>query len=321
MFMFKKTKISTILLACFSLLILGGLIYWANPTFLAETVSKADLRYLILAFGVCNLAVWVRVVKWKVLLPPTSKISSRSLFPVQVLGVTISNFTPGKIGEPVKAVILKVKEKKAVSETLPSIAWERILDLLALIIIGMIGISFFAGHSELLSPLILSIGLSLGGITLLLLILYSKQFGTWVFSLVKKLPGLNKKIGKQFLDTFYAHKISKAQGSISFFFTMLMWFLEGLAFYLVSLSFNVSPPLLAVVGIYAISILLGVVSFLPGGLGSTELVAALCFGWMGVEKTTAATISLVGRALILGYITALGCVSLFYLKKKVSRAL
>ncbi|MEW6221706.1 MAG: lysylphosphatidylglycerol synthase transmembrane domain-containing protein [Candidatus Hadarchaeota archaeon] len=317
--MFKRA--STVLLACFGVLILGGLIYWANPSLLAETIPKIDLGYLLVAFAFLNCSLLTRAMKWKVLLPSACKISFRSLFLVQVLGVAISNFTPAKVGEPVKAVILKAKEKRAVSETLPSIIWERILDLLALLLLGTVGAVFLLGALGFLRPLILSIGITIEAVLLLLLLLYSRAFGGRVFSLIRKLPALNKRAGNRFLAAFYAQKISVSKKLSSFFLTLFTWFLEGLVLYSISLSFGVVLSPLAVVGVYAVSVLVGVFSFLPGGLGPTELVIATFFGWMGVEKTTGVTVALVTRALTLSYVTALGGGSFVYLRRRFKLAL
>lgn len=312
-----KAKIS-ILLACFGLLILGGLIYWANPPLLAETISKTDLKYLVLAFGVSNCAVLARVMKWKVLLPSTpGRISFRALFPVQTLGVAVSNLTPGKIGEPIKAVILKLYKRKAVSETLPSIAWERLIDLVILIVLGAIGIQFVTGALGSFYLIILSIGISVIIIVLLLLILHNKSFGTRIFFLLRKFPIL-KKIDKRFLITFYKHKISKNQRLSSFFFTLATWCFEGLVLYFILLSLGTRISPLASIGIFAVSILIGIASSLPGGLGSTEGIIALFLGGMAIETTTAVAAALLSRALTFGYILVLGYISFLYLSKKVN---
>lgn len=313
-----KAKIY-ILLTCFSLLILGGLVYWANPSSLAETVSKTDLKYLVLAFGVANCAVLARVMKWKVLLSSApGKISFRTIFPVQMLGVTLSNLTPGKIGEPIKAIILKLYKKKAVSETLPSIVWERLIDLVMLIALGVIGIQFVTGALESFYPIILSIGISVTVIVLLLLILYNKSFGTRVFFLLRKFPILNKRIDKRFLITFYRHKISKHKRLSSFFFTLATWCLEGLVLYFILLSLGIRVSPLAPIGIFAVSTLIGIASGLPGGLGSTEGIMALFLGGMAIQTTTAVAAALLSRAFTFGYVLALGYISFLYLSKKVN---
>jgi uncharacterized protein (TIRG00374 family) len=313
-----RAKIS-VLLACFGLLILGGLIYWANPPLLAETISKADLKYLILAFGVSNCAVLARVMKWKVLLPSAiGTISFRALFPVQTFGVAISNLTPGKIGEPIKAVILKLYKRKAVSETLPSIVWERLIDLVILIMLGVIGIQFVTGALDSFYPVILSIGISVIIIVLLLLILHNKPFGTQVFSLLRKFPILSKKIDERFLITFYKYKISKKQRLSSFFFTSVTWCSEGLVLYFILLSLGTRISPLVPIGIFAVSTLIGIASSLPGGLGSTEGVITLFLGGMAIETTTAVAASLLSRALTFGYILVLGFISFLYLGRKVN---
>src|SRR3990172_4880007 len=89
-----------------SLLILALLIAYADPPKFLALLSQSNYTFIIIAFLFSTLSVIFRIMKWKALL---GDISFSRIAPVQLVGVTISNFSPAKAAEPVKALILKVK--------------------------------------------------------------------------------------------------------------------------------------------------------------------------------------------------------------------
>ena len=98
-----------------SLLILAAVIVYSNPVALAGLLATSDHRFIVAGFAISLVAILLGVLKWKVLL---KGISFRELVPVQILGFTISNFTPGKAAEPVKALLLKAVKDISVSSSL-----------------------------------------------------------------------------------------------------------------------------------------------------------------------------------------------------------
>src|SRR3989344_7782137 len=110
-----------------SVLILLAVIWYSNPSHLWAYVSHADVLVFGAALAISVMALTLRVVKWWILV---EKVKFADIFPVQVFGLVFSNFTPGKIAEPTKALILKAIGGPDISRTLPTIVWERILDLI-----------------------------------------------------------------------------------------------------------------------------------------------------------------------------------------------
>ncbi|MBI4153839.1 flippase-like domain-containing protein, partial [Candidatus Woesearchaeota archaeon] len=114
----RKVKILSIAISIFILVLL---VLFANPEKFAALVAGSDKSMVIAALGVSTFAIILRILKWRVLVG----VPFRKLVPVQLVGVTASNFSPGKIAEPVKSLILKIREGLPVSSTLPSVVWER----------------------------------------------------------------------------------------------------------------------------------------------------------------------------------------------------
>ena len=84
------------------------------------------------------------------------------------------------------------------------------------------------------------------------------------------------------------------------------WGLEGYGFYLVLdvLGLEVNP--LVAVGIYSIAVLIGAMSFFPGGLGGTEVVMGLLLIAVGADNATAVAATLICRLATLWFAVVLG---------------
>jgi len=78
--------------------------------------------------------------------------------------------------------------------------------------------------------------------------------------------------------------------------TVIFWLLEALSVYFVLLSFGIeSIEFLKVIPIYATSLMLGFLSFLPMGLGVVEGSLAGFFSLQGIEASLALTIVIIIR--------------------------
>ncbi len=305
----KRENIGKLILSLISLLILIELILYVNPSKLIIEIKKIHTEAIFIAFLLANIATLFRVLKWWVLI---DNISIKELIPIQLAGMMISNLTPGKVGEPIKAFILKSLKGINVSESLQSIIWERTLDLIVLLIFTLIGIVLF---SKLLKFSIVGIFISIIVITLLILVARSEKIGR-KFS---KIKWIRKYINEEFVDAFYNSKIKKEKIIISFILTVITWFLDGLVYFVLfsSLSPVGAEYVIIFPALLSISIVIGISSMLPGGLGGTEASFIIIFSLIGTAKTIAAAIVFVGRALTLGYGMILGYISFLYLNKKL----
>lgn len=89
---------------------------------------------------------------------------------------------------------------------------------------------------------------------------------------------------------------------------VLSWGLEGLSLYLIArdIGIGIGVSLAAGIGIYAIAVLAGALSFLPGGLGSTEAVMGVLLVVFGSDGPSAVAITLLCRIATLWFAVALG---------------
>ena len=94
---------------------------------------------------------------------------------------------------------------------------------------------------------------------------------------------------------------------------LIAWLLNGLVFYLIldKVGFPVALPL--ALTIYAISILAGAASFIPGGIGATETVMALMLLAINSEPHIAIAVPILTRLATLWFAVCVGLLANAYL--------
>ena len=301
-----------LLMLALSLIILAGIVLYVNPVVLAEIWVKSNYAYLLLGLAISSVAILLGVLKWEIML---KDVTFTEILPIQLLGWTISNFTPGKAAEPAKAVLLKIRKGMDVSSSLTSIIWERLTDIITLLIFSLVAISNVSATSNFFVAGELSIVIFGLILATAFAVLYSKNFGLKVFGFVRKFPVI-KRLPKNFMDLFYKVKIKKTRILQCFILAIVTWGMQGFILYFCLGAFGVYISPLVLSGIVALSIVIGIASSLPGGLGTTEVVMSFLLGINGVESSVAIATSITFRFMTIWFVNLLGGISFIYLSRK-----
>lgn len=97
------------------------------------------------------------------------------------------------------------------------------------------------------------------------------------------------------------------------FVGVISWGAEGLGLYLILKYLNVDFSFSLAVSIYAVSVLAGALSFIPGGLGAAEVVMYALLHLQGVPEAEAAAATLICRVATLWFAVLLGVLPLAHL--------
>jgi uncharacterized protein (TIRG00374 family) len=284
--MFKiGAKYNFILLAT-SLALLIVLLIYSNFFEVLSILSKANLAFIPLAYSLWLISLLLRSLRWKFLLKEVGmKVKFWKVAKVYAIGMFISNLTPLKTGEPIRSVFLKIMDGKNISYSLPSIFIERIFDVIVLIFFSIFGLVFL-GLSKFSFWLILAILVYVLAFGIGTYILISKErvkkfFEKIVklFSFLKFVKKFEKKVESFSIglhEAFVKYNASHTLGA-TFAYSLAVWIVEGTILFMSFLMLDtyVNPFLVIAVG--AISTLVGVITFLPAGLGSSEAVTILIF--------------------------------------------
>jgi len=269
------------LLFLLSIIVLTILIYASDPEKVWHTLKNTNLFFLTIALIIISIDVIIRSIRWQHLLNKVEvKISLLQSLKLMIPSLFISNISPAKSAEPIRSVLLKKTNGVDVSTSLPSIIVEKILDIILTSLISATGIIFLIyGAVQFSAWILLIIFLYLILLSLLIFVLTSetriKIITAKIISMFLFIKGIEK-IGNEIVNfsllthqSFMKYNDTKCL-FIASVFTLLIWVLEGILFYVFFLALNLEiSPLLAFIMV-PISTLVGIVSFLPGGIGSSE---------------------------------------------------
>ena len=90
--------------------------------------KEANFLFMLPAVVILFISLWIRCVRWTLLMRPVAAISATRLFPYAIIGYMANNLLPARIGELVRAWILGERERIPKASAIATIAVERLFD-------------------------------------------------------------------------------------------------------------------------------------------------------------------------------------------------
>ncbi len=269
----------------------------------------------------------IRYVKWQYYLKQIEvDLSHRDSFSVFLAGFTLTT-TPGKIGEAIKGYFIRDINGTPVAKTVPVVVSERVTDLLALVILAMIGFGIGVNTGDQLLTVVM-----LGGVVLVAaLVLSQKTFYRKIlkrftsFGPLKRFQGSVEDIEYTMIQTLGPRPLV-----LSTIVSIPGWFMECLELWLLLslLSGAVLPTftlpslilLLQATFVHATASIIGAISFLPGGVGTYEITSvALITFLLGIAANLASAATILIRVVTLWFSVIVGFVALGVLTRRNRR--
>lgn len=269
-----------------------------------------------LALVLALLNYGIRFARWELYLRRQGvrvPIASSAL----VFGSGLSlSITPGKVGELVKSFLLRELHGTPATRTAPVVIAERVTDLIALLVLAVVGVAAYGLHVTLV---IAAAGLvSLG----LVLLAWPRAMHA-ILDLVTR-PARLRRLRRPLYE-LYDGLAGLCRPRILLAATALAlpaWAAECIGFAAIANGFpGADVGLGLAVVIYASTTIAGALSFLPGGLGVTEgaMIILLVESATGLEHATAFDATLLTRLATLWFAVLLGLVCLWLARRRVAR--
>jgi len=212
---------------------------------------------------------------------------------------------PGKVGELVKSQLLKTKFGIARSKTVPIVILEQFYTAIGIIMLSFFGIWYFELGIYVL-------GIFTAALVFVFVLLSSRKAFNKIVSLLEKRRFTSKFVEP--LSSSYDSIKNGIRGQITLYasgLSILFWLIEAITIYLILLAFGVDAiGFLIVISTYTTSIMLGILSFLPLGLGVVEGTLASFFTIHGIDISLALTIVIVIRLFTRWYAVSFGFIAL-----------
>lgn len=273
------------------------------------------------AMGLALSNYAIRFGRWSLYLRQRGlEVPARASGLVFTSGFALS-ITPGKVGELIKCLLLRATRGIPLTRSAPIVVAERVTDLIALLLLGLVGVlSYGLARTTVLA----GIGLILIG----LLMLAWPRLAYGAIELVTR-PRRTRRLRPR-LREIYGGLTELVKPWPLLWATALAavaWLAECIGFALIVAGFpGAAVPLGLAILIYASTTVAGALSFLPGGLLVTEagMTLLLVEASRGVDKACAAAATILTRLATLWFAVVLGLVALALLRRHqpaASRAL
>ena len=232
---------------------------------ISEKINDFDFQYLPIIIPLIPLTWGVLFLRWNLLLKNSDiDIPLKDNFMIFISGFALG-VTPGKVGELIKSQLLKNKFNISRSKTAPLVIVERFYDFFAIAVISLFGILVFEYSIYIFGILTI-------GITIFLIVTSSEKIFLKFLNKIEKIKFL-KNFSNELPKSFNVIQKS-TRGKIfplSITLSIIFWFLDSIIAYLTLLSFGIDIiDYFVLMSIYTSSIILGVISFLPLGIGVVE---------------------------------------------------
>lgn len=219
--------------------------------------------------------------------------------------------TPGKAGEAIRCLYLKPFNVKY-GHSLAALIAERLTDLFSICIIALGAIVALPQYRPL-GILLLS------ALPIAWLILQTQFTAKALEHLCTKIPFKRIKNLTEHALSLLKHTrqlIGVKPLSMGLFLGIVAWGAEAYAFAWMAWQLGYSHTLLLLGGIYAFSTLAGALSFIPGGLGSTEMTFFLLLSAISIAQPDIVSMTLLCRLATLWLAVIIGVLCLTYLAGK-----
>jgi glycosyltransferase 2 family protein len=289
-----------------------------------EHIKKINLVYAALSLFFIVLMQALRSYRWGVILSPLEKINQFTLFSVTCVGFLAISVIPARLGELARPFLISRKSSVKMSSGLGTVAMERVLDFLSILIITILMLFVFWQKLpvEMIISAVLFFIITLIMIFFTVSLVWRREKALLVIQwFVRKLPGqIFDKIDPlihHFIDGFGVIKNVKMLLHL-FFLSAVVWLVDVAAIYSLFLAFGFNLPVLAAFVVMVILIAGIAIPTAPGFIGNWHVACILGLSLFGVAKLESASFALVYHFLSMMIVVILGVVFLPFNKFSIS---
>lgn len=298
-------------------LLIGVVLYAAAIAYtgyrrIESSLASFEWYAFAAAIGLASTNYGLRFLKWQYYL---GRLSVRGVAPLDSLLIFLSGFvltvTPGKVGEVFKSAVLRQTHGVPVARTAPIVIAERITDVIAVIVLIVLGSAGFSGGLTwaLTGTAVVLVGL--------VVILWDRPANALLAAMDRR-PALARFVPK-LKEALQSLRIVASPAALLWpiMLSIVGWGCEGVGLYTLLHGFGTPAPLPLSVFFYATASLAGAIIPVPGGLGVVEAMIQEQLVHLGHVPAGPATASMIlVRFATLWWAVVVGFVSLGILRGK-----
>jgi len=287
-----------------------GFSMWGGWDAVANSVKEVGMFGVVIALLMSSFNYLLRFFRWQIYLKVLGHaIPWKPSLKIYLAGFALTT-TPGKAGEALRGVLLK-PWGMPYGKSFAAFFSERLSDLIGIVLLSFLGLTLYPDAR----PIIIFGAI---GIAIVLLILSQQKIHSWAEQLIDQKEGRLAKISGHLIDIFKeaqrCHKIDVL--ALTTLLAVVSWGAEAVAFYWILTWMGADITLQFAMFVYALAMLAGAISFMPGGLGGAEAIMVTLLIWNGMHNADAVAATVLIRLATLWYAVGIGSVCLSVAKRE-----
>lgn len=291
-----RAAIATAMLAAVGYLTVA---LWSGWHDMAQAARNAGLAGICIALVLSLVNYGLRFVRWQLYLGAMNqRVPLWPSLRIYLAGFALTT-TPGKVGELLRSALLTTWSVPFRSSAAALIS-ERLSDLTAIILLASVGLTVLPGGGAW-------VAIAAVGVASALVVLANRS---WLDRLRACIAPAGRARGaiRGLLGMLIEGSRCNAPRLlvVATVISIVAWGAECVAFHIVLDRMGAPVPFTFAVSVYAISMLAGALSFMPGGLGGAEAAMTGLLVWHGLDAGTAFAATLIIRLATLWFAVAIG---------------
>lgn len=287
----------------FSVVALAAVVWWASHQDAPEIPSDTDaLAWLALALALYAVATVVRSERWHAILKESQIEATRAdCYGLSVVGYMGNNVLPARAGEALRVVLLDGKTNAGKRKILGTIVVERLLDLIALMIIFVLTVYLvLEGDVVPTDEPLLIVGICFSALALVVAVLW----------MVHRRGGLHR-LRELLRPLMHAPRaLLNRQGLMLLIVTFALWAIEGAVYLAVARAIDLHISTSGALYLVALTNFVAALPAAPGSIGTFDAAVAFGAKALGASGSAAVTYVLLLRFIIYVPITIVGLIVL-----------
>lgn len=277
-----------------------GFSLWGGWREVGAALAKVGVLGALIALLMSLLNYGLRFVRWQMYLSAMEHpVPWAASFRIYLAGFALTT-TPGKAGEALRGVLLK-PWGVPYAKSFAAFFSERLSDLLAVVLLALVGSLLYPQARPMIVAGVLLMLMAYGLLSQRVLI---ERLAIRLPQQGGRLVGLARHLLHVLLEAQRCHRPSLLMGAS--LLSLIAWGAEALAFYWILKWMGADIPIAFAVFVYALSMLAGALSFMPGGLGGAEAVMVALLVWKGMPNADAVAATLLIRLATLWFAVGIG---------------
>jgi len=275
-------------------------------------IRTGNYWWLIPSITIYFFGVWARTWRWHYMLRAIKPIPLGQLFPVVCIGYMGNNIYPARIGELLRAYVLKRKEGVAIGASLATILVERIFDGVIMLLFVFIGLPLAPSMPGDWRRFVIVFSLLFFGALAVFFVLaaspqYAQRFYNWLIDhlLPQRFREPIRGFADRFMEGLYFLRSGRDVAMI-FFTSLVVWLAETGKYWFVMHAFDFEVSFFVLMLMNGVVNLFTTIPSAPGYVGTFDEPGIEILKAFGVNENIAGAYTLVLHAALWLPITLLG---------------